>query len=116
MRVRPELDPDVEDVAPDGPDITVYDEAHFVTYLRLLDAAPARAVPAGLPLGTPLPDLAAAMTAALATANVTATTVLLSDPAKPYAVVKIVSADFEDRAANRNWRPGWRSFDAVALL
>jgi hypothetical protein len=38
MRVRPELDPDVDDKAPDGPDITVYDEAHFVTYLRLLDA------------------------------------------------------------------------------
>jgi hypothetical protein len=38
MRVRPELDPDVDDEAPDGPDITVYDEAHFVTYLRLLDA------------------------------------------------------------------------------
>ena len=38
MRVRPELDPDVEDEAPTGPDITVYDEEHFVTYLRLLDA------------------------------------------------------------------------------
>ena len=38
MRVRPKLDPDVDDEAPDGPDITVYDEAHFVTYLRLLDA------------------------------------------------------------------------------
>ncbi len=38
MRVRPELDPDVDDEAPDGPDITLYDEAHFVTYLRLLDA------------------------------------------------------------------------------
>ena len=38
MRVKPELDPDVDDQAPDGPDITLYDEAHFVTYLRLLDA------------------------------------------------------------------------------
>ena len=38
MRVKPELAPDVDDEAPDGPDITVYDEAHFVTYLRLLDA------------------------------------------------------------------------------
>ena len=38
MRVRPELDPDVDDEAPDGPDVTVYNEAHFVTYLRLLDA------------------------------------------------------------------------------
>jgi hypothetical protein len=37
VRVKLELDPDVDDEAPDGPDITVYDEAHFVTYLRLLD-------------------------------------------------------------------------------
>ena len=39
MRVRPELDPDVDDLAPTVPEITIYDEAHFVTYLRLLDAA-----------------------------------------------------------------------------
>lgn len=38
MRVQPELDPDVDDEAPTGPDITIYDEEHFVTYLRLLDA------------------------------------------------------------------------------
>ena len=38
MRVRPRFDPDVDDHAPTGPDITVYDEEHFVTYLRLLDA------------------------------------------------------------------------------
>jgi hypothetical protein len=38
MKVKPELDPDVEDEAPSGPDITPYDEQHFVTYLRLLDA------------------------------------------------------------------------------
>ncbi len=38
MRVRPELDPDVDDLAPTVPEITIYDEAHFITYLRLLDA------------------------------------------------------------------------------
>lgn len=38
MRAKPELDPDVDDEAPTGPDITLYDEVHFVTYLRLLDA------------------------------------------------------------------------------
>ena len=38
VRVKLELDPNVDDEAPDGPDITLYDEAHFVTYLRLLDA------------------------------------------------------------------------------
>ncbi|MCB4767061.1 DUF2285 domain-containing protein [Ancylobacter sp. Lp-2] len=39
MRVRPELDPDVDDLAPTEPEVTIYDERHFVTYLRLLDAA-----------------------------------------------------------------------------
>ena len=38
MSLRTELDPDVDDDAPNDPDITLYDEAHFVTYLRLLDA------------------------------------------------------------------------------
>lgn len=38
MRVCPELDPDVDDLAPTAPEITIYDEAHFITYLRLLDA------------------------------------------------------------------------------
>ena len=32
------LDPDVEDTVPWSEDITLYDEEHFVTYLRLLDA------------------------------------------------------------------------------
>jgi len=43
MRVRPELDPDVDDLAPTAPEITIYDETHFVTYLRLLDAEADRA-------------------------------------------------------------------------
>jgi len=38
MRERPEVDPDVEDEAPTGDIITRYDEQHYVTYLRLLDA------------------------------------------------------------------------------
>lgn len=33
-----ELDPDVDDLAPSANVITAYDEQHFVTYLRLLDA------------------------------------------------------------------------------
>ncbi|MEH3117262.1 MAG: DUF2285 domain-containing protein [Methylorubrum populi] len=43
MRARPELDPDVDDLAPAAPEITDYDEAHFVTYMRLLDAEADRA-------------------------------------------------------------------------
>ncbi|HEY4201548.1 MAG TPA: DUF2285 domain-containing protein [Devosiaceae bacterium] len=39
----PQLDPDVEDEAPTGPNITPYDEQHYVTYLRLLDASRAGA-------------------------------------------------------------------------
>ncbi|QSR17261.1 DUF2285 domain-containing protein [Novosphingobium sp. KA1] len=38
MRVRPELDPDVDDLAPTEMEISIYDEVHFVTYMRLLDA------------------------------------------------------------------------------
>lgn len=38
MIARLELDPDVADEAPADPDITTYDEQHYVTYLRLLDA------------------------------------------------------------------------------
>src|ERR1700758_1658158 len=34
----PLLNPDVADLAPSGPDLTVYDEEHGITYLRLLDA------------------------------------------------------------------------------
>ncbi len=34
----PELDPDVADEAPCPDSITPYDEAHFITYLRLLAA------------------------------------------------------------------------------
>ena len=35
---KPPLDPDVADTAPSGPVLTVYDEEHLITYLRLLDA------------------------------------------------------------------------------
>ena len=38
MKVPVELDPDVDDEAPTGNDITPYDEQHHVTYWRLLDA------------------------------------------------------------------------------
>jgi ribosomal protein S12 methylthiotransferase accessory factor len=93
-----------------------FNRAATAANLRLLDAAPSVSVPTGLPLGTPLPALLAAMTEALSAGNISATTIVLSDPAKPYAVVKVLSADLEDRAANLNWRPGWRSFDAVARL
>lgn len=93
-----------------------FDRAASDVNLRLLDAVPARPAPTGLPLGPRLGELTAAMTSALASANVSATSIVISDPTKPYAVVKVLSADLEDRAANLNWRPGWRSFDAVALL
>jgi len=34
----PPLDPDVADLAPSDPVLTVYDEQHAVTYMRMLDA------------------------------------------------------------------------------
>ena len=39
----PPLDPKVEDLAPDEPALTPYDEQHAVTYVRLLDAEKANA-------------------------------------------------------------------------
>lgn len=38
MDRRLQLDPDVDDEAPTGTDVSPYDEQHYVTYLRLLDA------------------------------------------------------------------------------
>jgi hypothetical protein len=35
---KPPLDPDVADEAPTSPLLSVYDEQHLITYLRLLDA------------------------------------------------------------------------------
>ncbi|MGY4503200.1 hypothetical protein ACVWYH_007157 [Bradyrhizobium sp. GM24.11] len=35
---KPQLDPDVADVAPNEPVLTTYDEQHAVTYIRLLQA------------------------------------------------------------------------------
>jgi hypothetical protein len=35
---KPPLDPDVPDTAPSDSVLTVYDEEHLITYLRLLDA------------------------------------------------------------------------------
>ncbi|WP_377828388.1 DNA -binding domain-containing protein [Bradyrhizobium lupini] len=35
---KPPLDPDVADTAPVSNQLTVYDEQHIITYLRLLDA------------------------------------------------------------------------------
>jgi ribosomal protein S12 methylthiotransferase accessory factor len=93
-----------------------FDRAASSVNLRLLEATSSRAVPAGLALGARLGELTAAIRDALAGSNVSTTSVVLSDPAKPYAVVKLLSPDLEDRAANLNWRPGWRSFDAVARL
>jgi hypothetical protein len=36
---KPPLNPDVADIAPSDSVVTVYDEEHLITYLRLLDAA-----------------------------------------------------------------------------
>jgi hypothetical protein len=35
---KPPLDPDVADTAPSVSVLTVYDEEHIITYLRMLDA------------------------------------------------------------------------------
>jgi Uncharacterized conserved protein (DUF2285) len=35
---EPQLNPQVADLAPAGPTLTMYDDEHIITYLRLLDA------------------------------------------------------------------------------
>jgi hypothetical protein len=40
---KPPLDPDVADTAPSDSVLTVYDEEHLITYLRLLDTDAQRA-------------------------------------------------------------------------
>jgi len=35
---EPQLNPQVTDVAPNGPVLTAYDEEHMITYMRVLDA------------------------------------------------------------------------------
>jgi hypothetical protein len=35
---EPQLNPQVADLAPAGPTLTMHDEEHIITYLRLLDA------------------------------------------------------------------------------
>ena len=35
---KPPLNPDIADVAPTDPTLTLYDEQHLITYLRVLDA------------------------------------------------------------------------------
>jgi len=83
--------------------------------VRLLNAAPAMAAPKGLPMGTPPSELLAAMKAALAAGDVGVTVVPIARDL-PISVVKVLSPDLEDRAANINWRPGRRAFDAVERL
>jgi hypothetical protein len=39
MKAPPDLESEVDDEAPTTANVTGYDERHFVTYLRLLDAA-----------------------------------------------------------------------------
>jgi hypothetical protein len=34
----PLRNPDIADLAPDGPELTAYDEEHAITYARMLDA------------------------------------------------------------------------------
>jgi ribosomal protein S12 methylthiotransferase accessory factor len=93
-----------------------FSSAASASNLALLEATPTAPIPAGLPLGTPLTALTGAIVDTLALHNIGMTLVELSAPEKPYAVSKLLSPDLEDRDANLNWRPGWRSFDRVAQL
>jgi len=91
-----------------------FDGAAAAVNRRLLAAPPVAPAPRGLPADTPLAALVARLVDVLSDRNIAVVKLDLAPCDRPYAVVKLVSADLEDRAANINWRPGWRCFDAVA--
>ena len=80
----------------------------------LIMAEPLAPAPLSSAAGTTLPDLIGRVLSALAARRCRTIAVRLETGGAPFHVVKILSPDLEDRDANINWRPGWRSFDAVA--
>jgi len=77
---------------------------------QLLDAAPAADWPQGMPLGTaPATLLQSVLQALDDTLLEEPVAVWLARPDSLVPVVKVLSAELEDREANFNWRPGPRA-------
>lgn len=91
-----------------------FDSAAPESVRGLLEAQPVSIPPQGMASGTPLSALLATVLKELKAHGCEAFAVRLSEDGLPFEVVKVLSPDLEDRGANINWRPGWRSFDAIA--
>lgn len=61
-----------------------------------------------------LPGLITSVLSSLAARRCGVVAVDLVIDGLPFRVVKVLSRDLEDRDANINWRPGWRSFDVLS--
>lgn len=82
--------------------------------LTLLDSTPLADPPLDSTRSRLLSGLIASVLASLAARNCGVVAVDLVATALPFHVVKVLSGDLEDRDANINWRPGWRSFDVLS--
>ena len=80
----------------------------------LLDSAPGAEPPTDSTRNRSLPALISNVTSSLAARQCGVVAVDLVATTVPFHVVKVLSGDLEDRDANINWRPGWRSFDVLS--
>jgi ribosomal protein S12 methylthiotransferase accessory factor len=80
----------------------------------LLDSMPLTDPPPDSTRARSLPNLIASILSSLAARNCRVIAVDLVATTLPFHVVKVLSGDLEDRDANINWRPGWRSFDVLS--
>jgi ribosomal protein S12 methylthiotransferase accessory factor len=90
-----------------------FDQAAAASSRNLLEALPASAAPSDIDRAEFGLD---AVLDRLRSAKCRIFTAVLSAPDAPFCVVRTISPDLEDRGANLNWRPGWRSFDALERL
>jgi len=80
----------------------------------LLDSEPLAEPPSDSARSRSLRGLITNVVSLLAERDCGVVAVDLVATALPFHVVKLVSGDLEDRDANLNWRPGWRSFDVLS--
>ena len=90
-----------------------FDADAFAEDAAILGHEPMAHAPRGMDLGTPLQELSRACVEALSRNDIAATLVRVDGGDLPFAVVKVLSEDLEDRGANLNWRPGRRALEAL---
>ena len=80
----------------------------------LLGSEPVAVPPSDATRSRTLPGMITTIVSSLAARHCSVVAIDLTGSALPFHVVKVLSADLEDRDANINWRPGWRSFDVLS--